>query len=325
MKKALCILVTALLLLSLAACGASGVKPSDTNGGEATAVTSDTETPPEPEAPDVIDDTSVNAMSFKAPEGFVSVKRTFDKTTDGTITAKNVEYTFADGSILEFAYSLAQGEQLSDHIPADTETKDYGGKTFYVIPKSGDIIAAVQEGEEIYGVSYEAAEEAVRETFDGYMAGISFEEDAELTEIEPDIGNVTYSFDDSWNPVSVFTSEVERSDETTERCVYIWRFGKDAKNLDFRFQISRYVNSTIAEQIKESDNTEEKVINGITYTVVLPSDAADKPFKYFTQQGDDVYLISNNGVSDGWFTDRTEESEAAFEIFINGVSFGEGR
>ena len=42
--------------------------------------------------------------------------------------------------------------------------------------------------------------------------------------------------------------------------------------------------------------------------------------EYFVQHGNNVYRVWNNGKS-GFLTTRNEECEAAFEAFVNSISF----
>ena len=103
--------------------------------------------------------------------------------------------------------------------------------------------------------------------------------------------------------------------------VLVFTIGKDGDNLDFRFYVCLLKNTTLENELDSEKEYEEKTVGDITYKVLKP-DEGKAAFAYYTQHGDDVYEIRNRGVSNGWFgVSRSEESEAAFEKFLNSVHF----
>ena len=140
---------------------------------------------------------------------------------------------------------------------------------------------------------------------------------------DTDLYDISYKLDEALKVYSYSTNLTETPDgETVEKSV-TWKFGEDSDNIDFRFQIAVCKNSTVKEQLKEDKEYEEKTIGTIAYTVRVP-DEGKKAFEYITQHGKDVYIIRNNGKS-GWFTTRSEESEEAFEKFLNTISFKDAK
>ena len=306
MKKLLCVLLTfALLAFSFAACGK---QPGDT---------------PEDAAPvsrKVADDIDVMALHFTAPEGYETVQAFISERVDGKLLEKDITFSFADERELSFGFSPEL--QLSELLELDDlETREVGGETFYIRESDGAYQAFAQKGADLYALQYDKAES--REAFDAVLDGVSFTDAVETKTYDRDLFGATCTIDETL-PLFGYTTNIEETPagDLLKKGV-VWQFGTDAQELDYRLMIRVYKNSTVEEAIDDPEKeTQEQEIGGIVYTVVKPSSEDEKPYAYYTQQGDDVYLVRNNGASSGWFTSRSEESFAAFETFLNSVRFG---
>ncbi len=276
-------------------------------------------------------DQTVLDMSFTPPEDYVSVKRSIDRRSDGTITEKVMTYTFADGSELAFssAKDVEEGqlEQVRDYISADKiENREIAGKSFMVF-EYDELYAMCQEGTNAYGVQFvfpesegEASEEPkTSELFDKSLEGLSFTDNTETAENAEGIDGISYTMDENLNVVSTFDVQEESKGGDLVSKSYTWRYG-EGESIDFRFSICVVKNTTVDEQLDKDKTYSQATVGDITYTVRKDSD--DKIFEYYTQQGSDVYIIRNLGDDSNWFTTRSEESYTAFENLINSVSFG---
>ncbi|MBQ7688400.1 MAG: hypothetical protein IJT27_04190 [Clostridia bacterium] len=299
MKKIIAVMMALALAVSFAACAKQG------DGGKAPKT--------------LAGDTSVMAMCFAAPEGYETVGRVIDKTADGVITEKNIVYNFADGAKLTFAYGA--NLTLSELFDlTDKETAEYGGRTFYLTSTGKTMRAFAQEGEDLYCINFDLPDEDSRARYDAVAETVSFVEEKETQENGDDLYAINWSFDEAWNCVSASSYLEETPDGAVKEKSMTWRFGADADNVDFRFEIIVYKDAALADQLDDEKQYVEEEINGVTYSVLAVSED-EKPYDYYVQQGDDVYRIKNLGVSNGLFSSRSEESDAAFAQFMNGISF----
>ena len=285
----------------------------------------------------IADDTSVMAMSFTAPEGYKTVGRGTDvKSSDGSLTEKDIVYDFEDGTHVMFAY--APDQKLTDELDLSTlETKEAGGVTFYLQTYSSVTYAYAQYGDDVYGVALKGADsnsesstESSSEnksglTLDDVLKGITFTETTEtkVNENVEDFGDLTYAIDESLFVNSVTCAMIEKPDGTLVSKSDTWSLGSEEGKTNYRFSIVMLKDTTVDEKIqdfKDSGSYEmgEKTINDITYTTVKYSSEAG-PLSYYVQHGSDVYQINNNGISNGLWTTRSEESFTVFETFLNSI------
>lgn len=316
MKKLLALVIAALMIVSLAACGSSG-------SGQGNSAEPDA--PTEAPAPQTIaEDTCAVDMSFTPPEGYATVNRHYEYAADGSVVDKSFTYTFDDDAEVIIGYT--KGAEITDEIPQsyldDAEIIDYAGKSFSVITSGSTIMGVVQDGDVVYGIGWSFAEEIDREAFDQLMNGIRFTDNTEAGTNGDDLFDISYTLDSSLNVVSVNNNLTETPDGETVDKSLTWYYGTDKDNVDFRIMIKVFKNSTVEEEISSYGTTGELELGGVTYTVLYESDDSEKPFAYYTQQGSDVYQIRNMGVSSGWSTDRSDESYAALENLMSTVSFG---
>lgn len=309
MKKTMALLLSVVIAVSFAAC--SGIIPEGKKHISA--------------------DSSVLEMSFVQPEEYVSVKRSIDRLADGSVTEKTMTYTFADGSSLAFSTSKnieeGQIDSITKYIDSDKlENREIAGKEFMVF-EYDELYAICQEGATAYGVQFTFAENDGTATddaktspvFDKALEGLSFTDNTETAENEEGLDGITYTQDETLNVISVLDAHEETKEGDTVSKSYTWRYGTGDK-VDFRFVIRVMKNAQLADQLDSEKTYSEKTIGDITYTV--REDGDGNIFEYYTQQGENVYIIKNLGDEGSWFTTRSEESYAALEKLINSISFG---
>lgn len=270
----------------------------------------------------IADDKSVMNMTFTPPATYESVLRTSEKTSDGKVISKELDYTLADESEFDYAYLYIENVDLAERLKSDeTETKEIEGRTFYIRQSGDNYEAYAQTDAHIYGFAYTPPAEGTRDPFDQAIDAIHFSDKMDTVTDDITFEGVSYTLDEELPLYSTDTSLLQKQDGTELKKSLQWNFGKDGDNLDFRFVFYLFKNTTIENEIDSEKEYEEKTVGDITYTVLKP-DEGKAPYDYFVQHGDDVIEIKNRGVSNGWFgVSRSEESEAAFEKFLNSVHF----
>ena len=178
-KKAFAFVLAALMLLALAGCGGDGKK--------------------EEEAPKTVaDDTSIFSMSFSAPEGFETVQREVEKTTDGKLLGKGISYIFSDGRDLAFVFTDADGKKLEDELgKMEVERKEYNG-TEWILYKSGKktYMSFYQDGEKVYGIQYrDSNEETIDDEFDKILRTVKMTGATETTLNDVSLDKVKYNLE----------------------------------------------------------------------------------------------------------------------------------
>lgn len=310
-NKLFALLLSALMLVSLAACGSG-------KDGKAAAKK-------------LADDTAIMGVSFTAPEGYETVERTIEKTADGKLVSKSINYTLPDSGALAFAYTVAEGRDLNDELKEYEEQgkvtrKEYNG-TELILYKSGKktSMAFYQDGEDVYGVQYRASnEETVDDEFDKILQTVKYKKTTKTTLNEFTLDKVTYSLELDVPLYSESTTISAKPDGTLVKMSFVWKFGKDSEKTDYRFSIEEHKDTKLEELLKEDKEYEEKEIGGTTYTFEKGDESTDvyDHYNYYAQIGEDVYVVQNKGVSNGWLVSRSEESKKAFKTFINSVKFG---
>ncbi len=317
MKKLFAAGLSAVMLLSLAAC--SGTSQSGIGGGSGAAESGQVqETEAPTTVPTVASDTEVKLMTFSAPEGYKTVER-FIKTTGGKVEEKDITYKFDDDSKL--VYACMEGMTLSDEIPVDKTTPaEYGGESYNVYESGSSKTAFAQKGDDAYAVSYVFAKGIDEDKFASVMADVKFDGSGEFSDnSKVELDDIRYTLDSTRNIYSTTSNLAETPEgEVTEKKLS-WSFGQDKDNEDFSFSVTEFLNTTVEEKQNKDKKYEQKQINGIDYTVRV-ADSGSKPVEYFVQHGNNVYRVWNNGKS-GLLTTRNEECEAAFEAFVNSISF----
>ena len=319
MKKLIAFVMVGLLLLSFAGCGGSG---GNSDGGQKKPLT-------------IADDRSIFEMRITAPEGFTSIERYTDQDKDGGILERDLNFTLADGG--KISYGCMRGQILSELTDISAlETKEVNGVTYYIVERGDESAAFAQRENDLYAVQYTPAEEpedaeteedaedteaaATEETagMDNALAAIRFEE----SETPAADDTALYALSLSLEGLTVAGSTVNviatAEGEITEKSV-IWKFGEDAVSPDFRIYTRVFRGKALADALKEGKEYETKTVGDREYSVLVTDD--ETPYEYYTQYGDDVYEIRNNGNNNGWFVDRTEESVAAFEKVLATVTF----
>lgn len=314
MKKLTAVFLAAVIALSLTACANSGQGSEVQSGGN-------TETAAPTEAP-AADETDAYGMRFTAPEGYETVERSLEVFADGAVSQKSFTYKFADKSeiIVGYTYGHSITEAVSQSKLDEADTVEYGGVSYTVIDEGRTRMAVNENGNDMYAVGYTFAEEIDSAQFDAFMNGVSLTGDAAPSQIDDDLFAIRYTLDSSWKLSTTNNTVVETPDGEPVKKTIGWHFGENEDNLDYRFVVRVFKNTTVAEQLSSDYEYEEQELGGITYSVIKPTNDS-KPYEYFTQHGDDVYELRNNGTPDGWGVTRTEASETAFDALVNSVHF----
>lgn len=313
MKKLIAFIVVGLLLLSFAGCGGSG-------GGQEKART-------------VADDRSIFEMRITAPEGFTSMERFTDQDKDGGIFERDLNFTLADGS--KISYGCMRGQILAELTDISSlDTKEVNGNTYYIVVRGDESAAFLQRENDLYAVQYTPAEEAedaeaeadagAAETdentgLDQALAAIRFEESETPEADDTELYALSLSLEGLTVAGSTVNVIATPEGEITEKSV-IWKFGEDAQSPDFRIYTRIFRGKTLEDVRKEGKEYETKTVGDREYSV-LAAGEDETPYEYYTQYGEDVYEIRNNGNNNGWFVDRTEESVTAFEQVLATVTF----
>lgn len=306
MKKLIVFTLIAVLMFTFAAC----------SGGQSKAK--------------LADDTSVMAMSFTPPEGYTTVSRgTENLKDDASLSEKDMSYSYKDGTSIVYAYAPKQN--LSDQLDGldDMETKKVGDVTFYIQTYTSSAYAYAQYGEDVYGIAYRLGdgEDKMTLTLDDMMKDITFTDATETTMNEDieDIGDLSYTIDSALFIKSIASTYSETPDGTFDSKSCTYSMGSEKDKVEYRISAAVFKNTTIEEKTKEykdSDSYEmgEKEYGGVTFTS-LKKTSEDAPYAYLVQRGDDVYILTNIGTSNGlWYT-RSEGSITVFENLMNTVSF----
>ena len=315
MKKLLAIILTAAFALSLAACGSSGSGGTGSGGSTAPG----TGTGGSSAAKTIAEDDNILAMSFTPPTDYVSVERTIGKYTDGSIEEKEIDYFFDEDQETMLGFAFATGVNIGDYYTLDElDSAQAGDKTFYFVQTGTETVAIAQVGDDIYAIDY-ASDEDGTEYVKKIIEDIKFTDNKDTADNNWDLPGITYSTDGLGNLVLSTNRQAETPDGEITEQVLGWSYGDDKLSPDYRLGIYLYKNTSFDDVKSEDKVYEEREINGVKYMVRIPDD--DEPYAYYTQQGDDLYLIMNVGTSNGLWTNRSDESYQAFEKLLNSISF----
>ena len=297
MKKIVLLFLSVMMALCLCACSGKG----GSGGGSG-------------KVKKVVDDTSVMGMSFTCPDNYESVERYSELDKTGKLIEKDITYNLPDEKVLGYAFS--SGVDLASMLDLSTlDSVEQGGQTCYFYPYGDNTYVFIPVGEDLYAVEYTGDIEELKE----FMKSISFTDAKDTITDDTELGDIAYQFEDEDKVCSHSVRVVENKSGEIERKNVQYYFGEDDDNLEYRIYFCLHKNAKI-EELTDPDKTyEEREINGITYTAHI-SDSYDKPYNYYTQHGNDVYQIANNGTS-GWFVNRSDESFEALEAILNTVSF----
>ena len=313
MKKTIAFLLAAILLLSLVGC-AGGQKTGD--GDQTTEAP--TVAPTEPAPLTIADDTQVMQLSFKAPDAYETVERFAETDTNGTLTEKDLSYTLSDGGNVTYAWMKGQ-EIATVTDPSTLETKEFGGQAFKLVEKSGYYIAFAERNGDLYAVSCEPADgQDGSAMLDSTLAQVGFDSATETSVDDIDLYGARYTVDEALPLAGISIRVTASPDGTVTKKDVAWKYGASVDELDYTLMIRVFKNAALESVLKEDKEYEQTTVGGLEYTVLKTDD--DAPYEYYTQHGDDVFEIRNNGKT-GWVTTRSDASVAAFEAFLNSVSF----
>ena len=262
-------------------------------------------------------DNKVLAMSFKAPENWVTIERFADKKADGTLVEKDINFNFEDETSLGFAVMLGRKfSELTDTSKLDSLEKN--GITWYFI-NSGAIHAAfAQYGDDIYGIQYQTEGDDTK-MLDDAIAGVSFGKETSTTTDGIELGSIKY---DTSTGGKVCGTTVNRQEDTKGNLTQIaamWAYGDDSSSPDYRFIIEYRKGAALEDVLNSSKEYTDEKIGGKDCKAL--KDSSEVIYEYDVQAGDDVYRVVNNGKS-GWLgVTRTDESKEAFQKFVDNIKF----
>ena len=313
MKKVSIFIIVLIALLILGGCSNSNSAsaPSGNEGSEQ-----------EPEIKTLADDTTMGGLVVVAPDGYDEVYRYVEQDVNGKLIEKDLGYTFSDGRIVSYALMKNTNlvETLSENVLNSLEKIERDGLTFYLYDAEQEHVSFLQYGDDAYGLDYTLPGEEGNESFRNAINAIEFKEDSrEVLVNDSDLYDINYTIDPSLPLYGISNTYTENSEGKAIEKHITWKFGENDSNMDFGFAILVYKDTTLDQKISADKTYEEKTINDITYTVLSNDEGA--PYDYLVQHNNDVYRIRNNGASNGWFTNRSEDSEKAFEAFLNTISF----
>lgn len=300
MKKLLTILIMVLLL-----CACSG---GGNNGGG--------------KQEDLAKANKVGYMEFVPEETYSNLNSYTEHKADGTLIEKDIIYTRENGIVVGYAVTpdtvLSELGDLSQF-----DTIEVNGETYYTYTSGNQLVAMYQKDRELYAVELDlsnTAENHEENELENLVATVKFTDKADYTLNSMDMFDINYTVDSSLPIASIAINIDQDADGNVTEKAITWKYGQDSDNLDFRFVVRVYRNQTL-EDVLDADSTYlDETINGIDYKVFDTTE--DHPYNYYTQHGNDVYQIRNNGVSSGWLgVDRSEESWTALSNFLNSISF----
>lgn len=262
-------------------------------------------------------DNKVMAMSFKAPEGWVTVDRYSNKNADGSLIEKDISFTFEDDSKLSFA--VIPGRVLSDITDTSTlETVKKGSVTFYLINSGTTHAAFAQQGSDLYGISFDTDGDDTK-LLDTAMDGVKFGSDTKTTTDDVELGSIKYDTKAGGDICGYTFSRSEDTKGNLVEFVAMWCYGTDANSPDYRFIIDYYKDAEFDDVIDTSKSFVDEKIGGKDAKAL--KDSGGTIYEYDVQAGKDVYRIINNGKS-GWLgVTRSDESKEAFVKFVENIKF----
>lgn len=317
MKKLLALLLAVAVLFTLAACsgsGKDGLTPTDESS------VPETETPTEAPTPadSILEDRSVEFMTFVPPEGYSSVERVISTFADGSLDEKTITFYWADESTV--AYASTAGYNIGDYLDLTTlESKEISGQTAYFYNSGADHMVMIQLEDVLCAldcVPAEGSEDYSR--LDQALANLQFGECEFSTDVEDGIGAIRYDLGQVGTPLK--TSSVHRVDlegNTIKKSLTLF-FGQDKDNIDYRLLLRVVCNAKVEDELNESTTYEDGTLQGLPCKIRMED---EHPIEYFVQRGNDVYILKNLGYNGGWYVDRSEESYAAFDALVASVTF----
>ena len=264
-------------------------------------------------------DTTVMAMSFKVPNGWVTVERFTEKKTDGSLVEKDLKYNFEDESFI--GYAFVSGRVLSELTDVSKlETVEKNGTTWYLITSGTTHAAFAQKDKDLYGIQYNAGNGDKENTkpLDDAIASVKFGKESKTDTDEIELSGIKY---DTKKAGDVISYSIDREEDTKGNLKVFsvqWSFGKD-DTTDYRF-IIEYNKGAKIEDILDPDRTyEDDKVGGKDCKV--RKDSSGNVIEYIVQNGKDVYCIMNNGKSSWLGVTRTDESKEKFTEFVGSIKF----
>ena len=333
MRKLLIILLSLMLLISLASCG-SKENQGSTSAPESTTEAQSEETPEDeeennmpPEASeeflDAASDSYLMSMAITPPQDYSTVERYFQFGEAGNLSEKNMIYTMEDGSTLSYAYS--KDTELEDILDTThLKSIEVGAKQYYRYDYMGSYMAFIQMDADLYGINYEPKDSSVDPDafLEERVNEVVFTGRTTTAIDNEDLFGINYTIDESIPMYSHTLSLTTDPSGNPLKKSLQWRFGEDEAGMLYRFLIRVYKNTTIEDLKEDGKKYEEKNIGDLTFTVEITEEERE-PFNYYIENGDDTYLIKNNGATNGWSTSRSDDSIKSFKAFLGTINFQE--
>ena len=206
MKKLFLILISILMVLSLSACG-----ESNNNGGSTNVKKT------------IIEDTTLNKLTFTVPESTKEVTRFVVQKTDGTIVEKDISYKLESEDLISIGYMpnqvLSELMDLSNFDSYEANTQ-----TVYLYGSDTDKYAFIQIDKDLYAVEAQGnnAETLVKNTVDT----LGFDGNGELILNDSDLYDITYELPEADKNISNSISVTEDSEGNVVSKYIVFVFGE---------------------------------------------------------------------------------------------------
>lgn len=326
MKRISALLSAALIILTLAAC--SGQSDGSKTRSSASGSAEQTATLPEGNTgTKVIDDNSVAGMEFAPPKAFKSANRNIVESVNGIVIEKDMIYILNDESVLKVI--LMAGTKLDDVVNTDDykDKVEQDGVTFHTSKAEKYATAYAEKDGNTYIISYTGSSDTpTYKEYDEILKSVHFTGSDETAMNGFDMFDITYETDksDQLYGYTIAQQEDPKGEIVTKSVTS--NYGDDMMNLDYSLRVKVFKNKTVEKAMEEvysqPPKSEEKTVNGIKYTAVMPKEDSGEtqPHSYYTQHGSDTYAVYNDGGGVFEIT-RSEESQKAFNALLNSISF----
>ena len=297
---------------------------TDETGGEITTEEATEETTVIADK-NIWEDTSLYDMSFTIPQDYskVTLKLVLDK--DGKQLDKQLEYTAEDETKLSF--SVIFNQSLSDLgiDTSDLTSVEHEGHTFYIYDEGSNYVAFAEEDSTLYVILYDPllASDSSVDKLKEYLNTVTFSEDNPDIEYNYELPDILYDASAKKPPCGYgLQLKEDKQGEVLEKQVSLL-YGNDPENYDSSLIIRMIKGTTIEKQVSDLTEYEIKTVGDNDFNAKILKDEYTMN-AYYTQYGDDVYLIKDGGESSGWGAEPTEESVAIFNEVIKTFKFTTG-
>ena len=328
MKKLFAIIISAAMIISLAACSEQSGSSSDQSSKEST-VEETTQASEKNTGVKVIDDHAVAGMEFTPPKSYSNANRNVVESLSGSVIEKDMIYILNDESVLKVI--VMAGTKLDDLINTDDykDKVEQDGVTFHTTKAERYASAYTEKDGCSYIINFTGSSDTPSyEEYDALLKSVHFTGETETAMNDFDMYDIVFKNDssDSMLGYTIAVQEDPKGEIMTKSVTS--NYGDDTSGLEYSIRVKIFRNRTIDDVLSEVytkssvPETEKKTVNGTEYTTAIPkADSGEtKSHAYYTQHGSDVYAVYNDGGGVYEIT-RTDESWAAFEEFLDSISF----